>query len=163
MTKTEIRNLIALTTANFPGMQEKDMRPTAVLWEKMLADIPYKSAEKAIVKIIATAKYFPTVAEIRETVDKFNPNSLPEPDEAWAEVMQQISSAGCYGKPRWSHQAVQDAVRAIGWNNICLSTNIGVERKHFMDIYKAVQGRYKDKQINEQVLRLTAKIGLLPE
>src|SRR5690554_198287 len=66
MTRSEVAKLLSLATANFPAMQERDMRPTLVLWEKMLSDLPPEVAEAALLKVLVSAKFFPTVAEIRE-------------------------------------------------------------------------------------------------
>lgn len=161
MTRKEITNLIGLATANFPNMQEKDMRPTATLWEKMLADIPYPVAEQALIKLLATNKFFPTVADIREAAENMTGNQLPAADQAWSEVLEQIRRIGSWGIPTFTHPAITEAVKAIGWRNICCSETPGVERAHFMKIYDSVKGRHNDQKINGQVLQLVGGIGLL--
>jgi len=163
MTKKEVSTLLAWAAANFPGMQEKDLRPTAALWEKMLSDMPYSLAESALMKIIATSKFFPTVAEIRQAAEQLKGESLPSADQAWLEVMEAIKSVGSYGIPVFSHEAIKNAVSTIGWTNICRSENIGVERGHFLKVYEAIRCRHEDAKINQQVLSLVSatSVGLL--
>lgn len=157
MNKQEAAQLVALATANFPSMQDKDMAPTAQLWLTMLADLPYKLAERALVKVLMTARFFPTIADIREAARGLVEQStkLPEPDEAWAEVMQKVTR---YSTPEWSCPEIQQAVRVVGYNAICDSENIGVERAHFFKVYEAIRKRKDEVQLNETVLKLTGQV-----
>jgi len=66
MTRKEIGQLIELAAANFPHIQNKDLKPTAMLWGEVLADIPFDRARAGVIEILLTAKYFPNMAEIRE-------------------------------------------------------------------------------------------------
>jgi len=154
LTKQEIKKLLSWVLANFPSMQEKDMQPTAALWLRMLSDIPYNVAEKAVIRILATAKYFPTVAEIREAANELTAPKLPTPGEAWAEVLKQMRKVGSYGKPKFSHQVIEKAVNSIGWQELCMSTNTTADRAHFMKIYETLCKRAKEEKVNQDVLRL---------
>lgn len=61
--------------------------------------------------------------------------------EAWGEVICQVESIGYYGKPVFSTPIIEKAVKCVGWRNICMSENIGVERAHFMRAYESLIDR----------------------
>ncbi len=127
MNEKEALNLLGLTLANFPNMQEKDMRPTANLWAKMLSDVPYKTAEQALLYVLSTAKFFPTIAEIREAVVKISTPELPAPMEAWAigrKIAKRYSPArmmeGDYKKAAAECPSIiWQVIQYIGWRDFC--------------------------------------------
>jgi len=142
MTNKEISALLALATANFPHISEKDMKPTALLWKEMLSDIPFEVAKAALIKVLATAKYWPTVAEIREAATSLtNPDILPAP-EAWAQVMKAI-------RYNWSVDKLDPIVRKAiegfgGLDGIGYCENIDVVRGQFMKAYEQYASREKE-------------------
>jgi hypothetical protein len=150
MTKEEIKNLLALATANFPNMQEKNMTPTAVLWDKMLSDIPYQLAEKALVKVLSTAKFFPTVAEIREAAAEIT-NPLPiTAAEAWGQVMEAVRKFGSYRPTEameWLSPEVAVMVRRFGFVDICRSEQIDVIRGQFIKLWDSQAKREKELMV----------------
>ena len=68
MTKQEIKNLISFAAANFPGIQNKELAETAKLWAEMLGKFSYQQVKEAVKKVLATAKFFPTVADIQAAI-----------------------------------------------------------------------------------------------
>lgn len=57
-----------MAVANWPHLQDRDIRwqETVRLWTAVMADIPYLSAERAMLELLKTARYFPAVGEVRE-------------------------------------------------------------------------------------------------
>jgi hypothetical protein len=162
MTKSEIKVLIQWATANFPNMQERDMRPTAALWEKMLADMPYEVAEKALMKVLATAKFFPTVAEIRAAAVEITQPAMPTAAEAWGEVVQAIRRYGYYQEADAMASlspAVAQVVSFIGWRNICASDEPEIIRAQFRKAYETQSSREKEMaQIPSDVRQLISSV-----
>jgi hypothetical protein len=150
MTQKEIANLVGLATANFPNMQDKDMRPTANLWLKLLGDIPYEIAENALLKVLSTAKYFPTVAEIREAAISLTTQETPSAIEGWGELMVAVRRHGYYGA-----EAALDSLspitrkvaEMIGWAEICHCEEIDVLRGQFRMAYEQYAKREKEAQV----------------
>ena len=135
MTKGEIGKLVTLATANFPNLQEKDMRPTMVLWEKMLSDMPYELAEIALIKVLSTGRFFPTVAELREAAAQINQPRVMDASEAWGQVMDGLRKFGLYQAREameWFSPDVEIMVRRFGWYELCHAENIDVIRGQFM-------------------------------
>ena len=159
MTLEQARKLVLLALLAFPNMQDKafSAKGVAMLLQKLLSDIPYDIAEKAVSKVIMTSKFFPTIAEIREAAGTLKENSsiLPSAEDAWEEVCRKLDP---YKVPTWSHPMVAKVVKLIGFSNLCHSENIAVERGQFLKIYAAYEKREKDSEVNQNVLSLVSGI-----
>ena len=86
MNSMEVARLVALAVANYPSMQDKEMRPTAKLWQMMLSDVTYEVGEKALAKVLTVARFFPTIAEIREAIAEIEDERAPHGGAAVVEV-----------------------------------------------------------------------------
>jgi hypothetical protein len=134
MNRKEIINLLAIATANFPNMQEKDMKPTAILWEKSLSDIDYPIAENAILKVLSTSRFFPTIADIREAVAQITQPRQLDAMEAWGMISEAIRKYGYYRQKEAMESLPSDVVEMVKrftWNELCLSENIETLRAQF--------------------------------
>ncbi len=169
MNEREALNLVGIAVANFPAMQERDMRPTAALWAKMLADVPYSVGEQALMYVLTTARFFPTVAEIREAVVKVTTPCALSPAEAWGEVELAIRCHGSYGEAdamRVMPPGVAVVARQMGWRDICVSENIDVVRGQFLRMYEIQQRREQERaMLPDDIRGLIDKIGrdMLPD
>jgi hypothetical protein len=162
MTLEQAKKLVLLALLAFPNMQDKAFSASgvAMLWQKLLNDIPYEVAEKAVSKVLMTSKFFPTVAEIREAVEslKEKQSALPSAEDAWEEVSRKLD---IYKTPTWSHPAIARVVKLIGFSNLCHSENIAIERGQFFKIYSAYEKREKDSEVNQNVLAMVGGITKL--
>jgi len=142
-----------------------------ICWE-MLKDIPDKQFISAIKKILATKEeiYKSTniIALIRKNAIR---NDIPVAGDAWGEVLSLVSSVGSYGSPVFSHSIIERAVKGIGWITICLSTNIGMERAHFLKIYDQLaeretkevvlsEGLIENKEMRESIDFIAKKLSI---
>ncbi|AYO30828.1 hypothetical protein D2962_09570 [Biomaibacter acetigenes] len=168
MTLDEIKNLVGWAVANFPAMQERDMGPTAMLWFEMLKDVPYKVAEKALFKILATAKYFPTVAEMREAIMEITTPQTETAAEAWGEVERAIRLYGYYRQAEAlasMSPRTAKVVKYMGWQEICLSEEPGVVRGQFLKMYEQVAEREQKERLlpaalKEDIKRLSGSMSM---
>lgn len=147
MNKQEIVQLISIATANFPNMQGKDMRATLTLWEKALNDIPYDVAEKALLKVLSTSKFFPTIADIRESATELTQPRIMDAMEAWGLITKAIKEHGYYDKENGMKSLppdVAEMVRRFGWNELCTNTNPDTMRAQFRMAWES-----QSKRINE--------------
>lgn len=134
MNRKEIINLLGIATANFPNLQQKEMKPTAILWEKALSDIPYDIAEKAIIKVLSTSHFFPTIADIREAVAQMTQPRTLDAMEAWGLIGQAIRQFGYYRQKEAMESLPDDVaemVKRFTWRELCLSENIETLRAQF--------------------------------
>jgi hypothetical protein len=149
MEKNEIMQLLGWALANFPHMQEREMAPTAQLWLKMLDDIPYQVAEVALLKILATAKFFPNIAEIREAAfDLLNPQQISGFD-AWEDAIKAIRRFGRYREAE-TYEAMDPEVaafvRSFGLYEI-IEGNPDIVRAQFMKQFEARQKSRKEQKL----------------
>lgn len=149
---------MALLAAAYPHVNIP--RQTQELYVKFLLDVPFDMAQKAAYRLMATCKYFPAIAELREAVAQARPaeEQLPTPGEAWAEVVRQISSVGNYGKPKFTHKVIAKTVDALGWKELCLSMEPNIDRAHFFKIYQTYCWRAEQEKLNEDIARLVGKM-----
>lgn len=147
MNRKEIISLLGIATANFPSMQERDMKPTAVLWEKALSDIDYQTAQSALLKVLSTSKFFPTVAELREAVGQItNPRQL-DAMEAWGLIGEAIRKYGYYRQKEALESLPEDVaemVKRFTWRELCLSENIETLRAQFRMAWDTQSKRQKE-------------------
>jgi len=114
------------------------------LYRRLLADVPNDALEAATLQSIASCRFFPTVAELREAAFSLTPviRGLPSAYEAWKEVSDAFLSVGHVGRPKFSHPLIGKAVEgAGGWVNMCLSTNGAAERARFIQAYETLAKR----------------------
>lgn len=151
MNKQEILKAVAPLQLAFKGnLDDARMR----LYVEMLSDIPPQILEAAVKKLIMTNKFLPSIAEIRETAygikGTISGTAAPDESEAWGEVIKAIRSVGYYGKPKFSHEAITTAVNNIGWQDICMTQNEGMNtlRAQFRRAYQLAAQRQKDNRDN---------------
>ena len=141
MTRDEAAKVVAMLKAAFP--HQPFPTDSARVYIEFLLDLDVDAALRAVRRLIAEPgrRFMPTIGEIRgAALDVVAP--VPLPEEAWGEVVQQIHAEGYYGRPRFSHPVIYQAVEAIGWREICLSEEPGVVRAHFMRAYETLRQRY---------------------
>ena len=80
---------------------------------------------------------------------------MPTAAEAWEEVSRLIQLVGPYRSPQYSSELVRRATRAIGWRQLCTGENPEADRAHFLKIYEAMRGKYRENRANEAALALS--------
>ncbi|HEX7065892.1 MAG TPA: replicative helicase loader/inhibitor [Bacillales bacterium] len=155
MTRKEVINLLGIATANFPRLQDKDMKPTAVLWEKSLSDIPYDVAEKAMIKVLSTNKFFPTVSEIREAATQLTQPRTMDAMEAWGLINKAIRKYGHYREGEALRSLPDDVAqmaRQFTWRELCLNENPDTLRAQFRMAWETQSKRENEmKQLPEDI------------
>ena len=157
MNRKEIINLLGIATANFPDLQQKDMKPTAVLWEKALSDVPYDVAEKALLKVLSTSKFFPTIADIREAVGQLTQPRTLDAMEAWGLIGEAIRKYGFYRQKEAMESLPDDVVAMVKrftWRELCLSENVETLRTQFSMAWETHSKRQKELKSLPSDMRL---------
>ena len=126
------------------------------MWYKFLGDLPCDLATACIEKYIATNKFPPTIADIRETVADMTLNAT-DWSQSWKTVSKCIS---LYGLAGWSDASAEmddtttEAVKRMGWRNLCMSNNHTADRANYRMVYEAVVKERKDTLSLPDNLRL---------
>ena len=133
-------------------------QPAMELWFRELEDIPYKVAEAALRKWVATNKWSPSIAEIRELTTTIQYGEQLTWGEAWEKVMKAIRRYGSYGKTEALDSLdplTRKCVENIGYLDLCMSENIMVERAHFQKIFEIYSKREQtDKRLPSSLLQM---------
>lgn len=125
-------------------------------WYKFIGDLPCDLATACIEKYIATNKYPPTIADIRETVADMMVGSQ-DWSESWKQVARFIS---LYGLPNESKayeqmdEPTRESVKRLGWKNLCMSTNQTADRANYRMVYESVIREKKEMLSVPENLRL---------
>lgn len=149
--------LLTLARKTFPS--SKADAETITLYLAALDDLTYAQIKAGVLKCMNTAKFFPTIAEIREAaesmVEHANHTGKPDAGEAWGEVMRFVTESSPYDQRpfRWSCEEVHDAVKRLGAMTLFEMTNDGIPatRGQFMKIYDKLLAGQKNKAVMDMV------------
>lgn len=120
------------------------------MWYGMLGDLDYKITGLAIKAYMAVGKFPPTIADIREKYTEVSRQRLESWDQAWGSVLMAIRR---YGYPQEAaaleslSEITQRVVKRFGWQNLCMSEKIEIERANFRDAYNAESKYVKQRDI----------------
>lgn len=130
---------IAALAAAYPRQR---LEPATIqIYAAALDDLDARAIEDAVRYIVRTSRWFPTVAEIRETVAE-RTLRLPSPAAAWETVQTAQGRAGIQGGP------VERALRAVGGTWALRTTeNPTALRAQFLRVY----GEFRDEAVREIV------------
>ncbi len=137
------------------------------MWFKQLQDIPYNVAELTLNKWVATNKWSPSIADIREAATDLTQGEAKEWGDAWQEVLNAISKYGSYREIEALESlddVTRQTVKRLGFKNICMSEEIQVDRANFRMIYENELQRQKQKaQLPPSVKSLIANMPMMLE
>jgi hypothetical protein len=135
------------------------------LWFNQLYDIPYKVAEVTLNKWVATNKWSPSIADIREQATGLTQGEAKEWGDAWQEVLRAISKFGSYREDEALaslDDTTRTVVRRLGFRNLCFSEEIQVDRANFRMIYeREIQRERQDAQLPPKLKELITNTTLL--
>jgi len=142
MEKKDFKNFCQLL--NFAALAtNKDLKSkeSIAFYFEVLSDLPFAQVAQAIKKIVQASKFFPTVAEIRETAA-----GRPEDGaaRAWDVAIKAAASIGIGNSVRFEDPRTQYAIaRMGGWRQLCnlKIDNQPFERKIFLQFWQEAHDR----------------------
>ena len=149
MNKEEFMRFAMILKTTYPKENLLPSKEAMSIWYKMLMDIPYQIAEKALEKWIGINKWPPTIADIREYSAEISKPKIPDWGEAWSEVLKSVSRYGYYREVEALNAMrpiTRQVTEMIGYKTICTSENITAERANFRKCYEIVIAREKENQ-----------------
>lgn len=142
--------------AAFPNSQVS--AETVAVYMRLLQDIPLDALQVAVDQAIATCKFLPTVAELRDSLHGLRNVQRLSWGEAWDDVQKEVRRIGFYGVPHFNSEITASVVRSMGWRTICTSENPQTDRAQFRDMYTAMLQRQDFTQkLLPQALSWSAK------
>lgn len=149
MTGKECKALLLTMIRAYPSC---DFTPEQVkIYEKLLCDIDFDLAKAAVVHLIATSKWLPTVAEIRAAAFKLSEGPVRSGEEAWGDVIEAISRYGYYRRPYFEDPTVAYCVERLSWRALCLSENAIADRARFCELYDHKARQHREEMLSEAI------------
>lgn len=147
MTFDEFKVLVKAMKAVYTSPNFLPDADSVKIWYRLLEDMPYELANIAIQRHMATNKFPPTVAEIRQaavhTVDETKDWS-----DGWEQFRKAVSKYGYYQQEAAlasMDEITRKVVRRLGWKQLCESENPMQDRANFRMIYEQERQRQEEK------------------
>lgn len=116
------------------------------LWFRELQDIDSKVAETALRQWVATNKWSPSIADIREAASSVQSGDLPDWGDGWEQVLKAIRYFGTYRIPEAMESfdpITRQCVERLGFRNLCMSESPNQDRANFRMIFEQLAERKK--------------------
>lgn len=157
MDKKQFAQIAAALGAAYGDRKYMQSNEDIELWFGMLKDLDYNSCRNAVQQLIATSKFHPSIAEIREKSVSITALPIAGWGEAWGAVLYAIRRFGMYREMEALEgldELTRKCVESLGYQNLCLSENTETDRANFRMIYQEMAKCEREKrQIPEAVKR----------
>ncbi len=166
---TTLKQALAELRLAFP---QRDMPvQTLALYQRQLADLDEAQVVDAVYRLIRTARFFPTIGEIREAAVAGGPtDGLAE--AAWAEVRREAARVGWNRgpvmrnrelveaeAPVFSDPITEAAVQSMSWRLICLGEQAEVREQFLWTWKNLTSGLVKRGQAADGGLKALPGVG----
>ena len=137
------------------------------LWYNQLQDIPYNVATATLNKWVAIEKWSPSIADIRQLATEMLNGASKDWGDGWEQVDYAIRRFGTYREAEaleTMDEITRQAVKRLGFKNLCLSENTQADRANFRMIYEQLAERKeKEAVVPEKLKQLINKMPLMIE
>ena len=160
MTKKEFAIFATAIRTYYPKESIIPNEQALELWFKQLCDIPYDIAEVVLNKWVASNRWSPSIADIREQATALIKGDFKEWGDAWQDVLKAISKYGSYDELKALDsldEVTRRVVKRLGYRNLCFSEEIQVDRANFRMIYEQEIQKYKKDAALPQSLKALIK------
>jgi hypothetical protein len=158
MTGEEVNHTVAILQGAFPNHPVNPDTVRAYGW--MLRDFTFPDVSRAVVTLLATSRFWPTIAEVRAAVIEER-LALPTPERAWELVAERLSATGLLPEdhPAKAHPVIKRAVRAMGGiAGMAEEDNVAALRRQFMEQYAAIRAEH----VTRAILAPLEAVGTIP-
>lgn len=157
MTEVEAQRIVTTMTASHPNMfvrlSVEQQRDTMAAYRTMLRDLDYVTANAAVARLLATLRYMPTPAEIRESALTLSIGEQSAGGEQWGRVLTAIHEQGVHRTPgvdfMFANEVTGRCVAALGWTELCNSENTIADRARFVELFDKLAGQERRRQLSE--------------
>jgi len=157
MTKeTEIVKLLRQYMTAFPSNTLAD--GAWAIYARALSSLSLDEINAAMLKLLRTSKFFPSVAEIFDAAKSIREfareDVLPTAAEAWQEAINLVRKYGIYKPWEYSCPEVEHAIKCFGREELCMieQNAVNVARSQFMRMYQEICKRREEVRENTAVL-----------
>lgn len=128
----------------WPAQTKTFLPVTYMLYARALAPFPTEAIKMAMEQLAYTSKFWPTIAEIVETIRTLQAAArgehIPDASEAWAEIEMAVKKYHVYATPKFSTAEIELAAKRYGWADLCNlpADQAGIARAQIMRIYTEI-------------------------
>ena len=162
MKKSEFAEIVMAMQTYYPRENMLPNEHAIELWFEALKDIDARVLGTALKRWVATRKWPPTIADLREQSQLITSGDLPAWGKAWETVQDAIHMHGYYeynAACGMFDAVTRSVVDFIGWDNICLSENHEATRANFRNMYEQEVARKKEeRKVPEAVQKVIQNI-----
>ncbi len=133
----------------YPREQLLPNQQAMELWFRELCDIPFDVAEMALRKWVATNKWSPSIADLREMTSGIVNGDPMSWGESWEKALEAVRKYGSYNKGKALESLdpiTRKCVESIGYMELCMSENIMADRAHYQRIFEVYSKREQTNQ-----------------
>lgn len=146
MSKQECAVLVGMIASAYPSW--KPTQETVAVYVELLQDLELKEAQNAVKSLLMTSEFPPPVATIRKKVLEQRDGAPLLKAEAWDLVMTMIRRYGTNERPNIEDSVTAQIVKAIGWRELCTSTNTDTIRAQFFRLYDEVAQKTLEEKLS---------------
>lgn len=133
--------IVKAVRAAYPQFKFIESKEGMEIWLKALDGVPDDVVSLAFEKHIMTAKFPPTIAEIRENIFNLSDEKIRDWSDAFGLALRAIRKFGSYREDEaleWiseQDRTAAEVTRRLGFKELCLSENMEVIRGQFRMAY----------------------------
>ena len=149
MNKQEFATFAMALKTYYPREPLLPNKQAMELWFRELCDIPFDVAEMALRKWVATNKWSPSIADIREMTSGIVNGDPMTWGESWEKALNAVRRFGSYNKMAALDSLdplTRKCVENIGYIELCMSENIMADRAHYQRIFEVYSKREQTNQ-----------------
>jgi len=168
MTLDEFKAIWTVLCLAYPTWSRENsaemMAQTLRLYYRLLRDTPAEVLEAAAIQHVATSRFFPTIAELRETVLTLSAPPTPPAMAAWGELREALADSryyryqdGYHESPKFANPVLQQVVDAMGFGVLQLSEDQVADRARFIQAYETFARRAREDALMLPQVRSVAQ------
>lgn len=137
------------------------------IWYQVLGDLSADSLGAAARKYVETKPSPPSPADLRQIAIELTTDTPSDWGHGWEQVRNAIRRYGTYD-PKGALDSMDEVTRAVvtrmGWQEICSSENMEVDRANFRMIYEQLAKKETERmQLSPKLQEQLSKLQLMQE
>lgn len=148
MTKEEFARVADAIKTYYPREKVIPNEAAMELWYRQLRDVDYEAMCIALNTWVATNRWSPTIADLREKAAEVQLGDVTDWSEAWEQVLYVIRRYGPYRQQEAMaalDETTRTVVKRLGFMYLCGSENTAADRANFRAIYTSLAERTRKR------------------
>lgn len=162
MKKKDFAIFAACLKTFYPKEKLFETEQAVELWFQQLKDIDINVLKLALSTWVATEKWSPTIADLREKAAEIEGQTPADWSNGWDNVQKAIRYYGRYRQAEALEsmdEITRQTVSRMGFIELCNSENVAADRANFRTIYQSIAERKKrENQIPVEVMALIEQV-----